>query len=101
MASQIRTPAKRGGDWAAPDPVGELRFRVKIPGVEIGRFTEVSGLQIEYEVVEYAEGGNSQFTYKLRGARKYPNLVLKRGVTNEDALMAWFLRYDHMDRGPI
>jgi phage tail-like protein len=108
MAIPLTSPATGNGNgngngargWGAPEPVGELRFQVHIPGVEIGRFTEVSGIQVEYEIVEYAEGGNDQFTYKLRGVRKYPNLVLKRGVTNEDALLKWFLRYEHVEARP-
>src|SRR4051794_14005311 len=100
MALPSTTRTNGGPAWAAPEPVGELRFLVHIPGVQIGRFTEVSGLQVEYEIFEYAEGGNNEFTYKLRGARKYPNLVLKRGVTDEKALLAWFLRYEHVDERP-
>jgi phage tail-like protein len=99
MAIDTATSAN-GGSATAHEPVGELRYRVEIPGVEIGRFTEVTGLQIEYEVMEYGEGGNNEFTYKIRGRRKYPNLVLKRGVTNEDALMRWFLRYQDVAKRP-
>jgi phage tail-like protein len=100
VANATGMPVNSAGGWAAPEPVGELRFLVHIQGVEIGRFTEVSGLQVEYEILEYAEGGNNQFTYKLRGGRKYPNLVLKRGVTQENALLAWFLRYEHVEQRP-
>jgi phage tail-like protein len=56
----------------------------------IGRFAECTGLAIEYDVMEYHEGGNNDFVHKFRGPAKYPNLVLKRGVTKEDALMKWF-----------
>jgi phage tail-like protein len=73
-----------------PDPVGELRFQVSIGGVTIGEFAECSGLTVEYDVFEYQEGGESRFVHKLRGGLKYPNLVLKRGVTYEDALLKWF-----------
>jgi phage tail-like protein len=74
-----------------PDPVGEMRFVVVIDGVEIGHFSECSGLQIEIDVEEYSEGGQNAFVHKLRGRLKYPNLVLKRGVTHEDALLKWLL----------
>jgi phage tail-like protein len=93
-------PATNGAGHApGPDPVGELRYKVKIEGLEIGRFTEVSGLQVEYEITEYGEGGNNDFTHKLRGRRKYPNLVLKRGVTNEEALLTWFMRCERASHG--
>jgi phage tail-like protein len=73
-----------------PDPTGERRFRVEIGGVTIGEFAECTGLSVEYEVFEYQEGGENRFVHKLRGRAKHPNLVLKRGVTHEDALLKWF-----------
>src|SRR4029079_1394021 len=79
-----------------PDPVGELRFQVTIDDAVIGAFAECSGLQVEYDVMEYQEGGEQRFVHKFRGGLKYPNLVLKRGVTYEDALLKWF--FDHSDR---
>jgi len=79
-----------------PDPVGELRFQVLIDKAVIGAFAECSGLSVEYDVLEYQEGGEQRFVHKLRGGLKYPNLVLKRGVTYEDALVKWF--FDRSDR---
>ncbi|MDX6555017.1 MAG: hypothetical protein QOD86_1212 [Miltoncostaeaceae bacterium] len=74
-----------------PDPVGEMRFVVVIEGVEIGHFAECNGLQITIDVQEYREGGQNGFVHKLRGRLEYPNLVLKRGITHEDALLKWLL----------
>lgn len=73
-----------------PDPVGELRFKIELEGITIGHFAECSGLTVEYELFPYQEGGENRFTHQLRGRMKYPNLVLKRGVTHEDALLKWF-----------
>lgn len=75
-----------------PEPYGALRFKVEIPGVEIGYFTECSGLTVEWEVTDYQEGGLNTHAHRLRGRAKYPNLVLKRGVTSEEGLMAWFFK---------
>jgi phage tail-like protein len=72
-----------------PDPVGELRFKVELPGVGIGRFRECTGLAAEIEVKDYNEGGVNDRVHKLPTRMKYPNLVLKRGVTYEDALLKW------------
>ena len=72
-----------------PDPVGELRFHVDLPGVNIGRFRGCTGLAAEIEVKEYNEGGVNDRVHKLPTRMKYPNLVLKRGVTYEDALLKW------------
>jgi phage tail-like protein len=76
---------------SVPDPIGELRFQVTIDGVVIGQFAECSGLSMEYDIMEYQEGGQLNFVHKFRGGVKYPNLVFKRGVTHEDAFLKWFL----------
>jgi phage tail-like protein len=73
----------------APDPVPELRFVVTLPGIEIGRFKEVGGLSVQFDVKEYAEGGVNHFMHKLPGRMKWGPITLKRGVTHEDALLAW------------
>jgi phage tail-like protein len=79
-----------------PDPVGELRFTVTLPGgVELGRFRECTGLAAEIEVKDYNEGGVNDFVHKLPTRMKYPNLVLKRGVTYEDALLKWLWSVRH------
>ncbi len=72
-----------------PDPVGELRFKVALPGVDLGRFRECTGLAAEIECKDYNEGGVNDRVHKLPTRIKYPNLVLKRGVTYEDALLKW------------
>ena len=86
-------PSKRGtSDGSEPDPVGELRFAVLLGDAtakKIGIFSECSGLQVEYEIMEYPEGGQNDFVHKLRGRKKYPNLVLKRGITHEPELLKW------------
>jgi phage tail-like protein len=86
-----------------PDPVGELRFRVTLDAhKEIGRFTECTGLSMEWDIQTYAEGGENRFEHKLRGRIKYPNVVLKRGITHEDALLKWFFQTkDPNDHGSI
>ena len=74
---------------ATSSVVGELRFQVLAPGLAIGRFSECSGLEMEYDVLEYAEGGGLA-PHKLRGSLRYPNLTLTRGITHEAALLEWF-----------
>lgn len=79
MASQARTP----------DPPFVGKFIFKVDGVEIGAFTEVSGLSVEIDVEELNEGGQNQFVHKLPGRIKWPNIVLKCGVTRTDSLLSW------------
>ena len=80
------------------DPVGSFRFMVEIGHLQVGGFTEVSGLTVETEVFEYAEGGLNQFTYKFPTRTKYVPLVLKRGVTISTMLWEWF---DECTQGKI
>jgi phage tail-like protein len=85
-----------------PDPVGELRFTVELPHTPLGRFRECTGLAAEIECKDYNEGGVNEFVHKLPTRMKYPNLVLKRGVTYEDALLNWLWSVQHeLVRGPI
>ena len=109
-ATPVKQPERnrgtsKDGKARLPDPVGELRFRVTlgdVAGKKIGWFTECSGLQVEWELYTYDEGGLNDYSHKFRGRAKHQNLVLKRGVTYEDALLAWFQQCrDHAERKDI
>jgi phage tail-like protein len=65
--------------------------RIKIDGLELGTgfFRSVGGLSAETEVVDYREGGVADFTRKLPGRTKWPNLVLKRGFSADRQLWDW------------
>ena len=41
----------------APDPMRNFQFRLEIPGVARGHFTEVSGLGVRVHPIRYREGG--------------------------------------------
>ena len=64
-------------------------FRVEVDGVEIGNFQEISGLEASIETEDITEGGVNGFTHKLPGRMTWPNITLKRGFTNNDALFEW------------
>lgn len=72
------------------DPVFTGQFVFLVTGVEIGSFAEVSGLSVEVEVEELSEGGQNHFVHRLPGRMRWPNIVLKRGVTDSDGLFEWF-----------
>ena len=75
----------------APFVLPTITFEVKLPdSVKVGYFTEVTGLSAEVEFQTYNEGGNNEFVHHLPTRVKYPNLVLKRGITDENALLEWF-----------
>jgi phage tail-like protein len=66
-------------------------FVVTVPDIDtIGMFTRCSGLELNIDVLQYAEGGNNEFVHQLPGQLRYPNLVLTRGLTKEDAVLKWF-----------
>lgn len=65
------------------------RFLFEVDGVEIGTFTEVTGLELDVGVEEVEEGGQNHFVHKLPGRMSWPHLVLKRGMTKGDQLFSW------------
>jgi phage tail-like protein len=64
-------------------------FLFEVDGVEIGRFMGISGLEVTVEVEEVQEGGENSYVHKLPGRMSWPNITLKRGITQSDALLAW------------
>jgi len=56
----------------------------------VGSFSEVSGLDFTTETEDFREGGVNDFTHKFLTVTKYPNLVLKRGMTYSSSLFDWY-----------
>jgi phage tail-like protein len=71
------------------DPYLSFRFLVEIKGLIVGGFSEVSGLQAGTETEDIREGGVNDYVHKLPKITKYPNITLKRGITDSDALWNW------------
>src|ERR671934_1030859 len=65
-------------------------FKITLPGIEVGMFQQCHGLSMEFEVFEWAEGGNNEFVHHLPGRVRYPYLTLTGGLTDQDALQQWF-----------
>ena len=62
----------------------KFRFEVDWGGTKIG-FSEVSGLNVETEVIEYRSGVTPGDTKtKQAGLKKYSNITLKRGMFEDD-----------------
>jgi phage tail-like protein len=70
-------------------PLG-FHFKVEFAN-QIGEyeFQSVSGLNVELETEQVAEGGENRFKHKLPVSTRYPNLVLKRGIRVDSALTKW------------
>lgn len=67
-------------------PLPKFYFDISVVDLDLndeltGGFTEVSGLDVETEPLEYRAGNMPQFSkLKKAGMQKYSNLTLKRGV---------------------
>ena len=72
-------------------PLPKFHFQVQWGGTKIG-FTEVTGLDVETEVIEYRDGANPQYTkLKMPGMQKYANITMKRGVfPNDNEFFEWW-----------
>ncbi|MDO8929790.1 MAG: phage tail protein [Bacteroidota bacterium] len=71
-------------------PLPKFHFLVEWGGTRIG-FTEVTGLTIENEVIEYREGSSPEYNKtKMPGLRKFGNITLKRGTfANDNEFFNW------------
>jgi phage tail-like protein len=79
-------------DARSMDPPFVGRFLFTVDGLTIGAFTEVSGLSVQIDTEDLIEGGQNHYVHKLPGRLKWPNLVLKRGITDSDNLFEWFAK---------
>jgi phage tail-like protein len=69
---------------AAKYPLPKFHFRVEWGGTKIG-FSEVTGLNIENELIEYRDGSSPEYhKIKMPGLQKYGNVTLKRGMFDGD-----------------
>ena len=74
---------------ARVDPYKNFRFVVEIDGIQQAGFSECSGFGSEVEIIEYREGGEPTAVRKLPGRAKFPNITLRRGVTDSHELYDW------------
>ena len=65
-------------------------FWIEVQGVIIAAFTDCSGLNIETEVFEYAEGGRNDLVYKFPVRTKFSNITLRRGWSTSHELWGWY-----------
>lgn len=65
-------------------PLPKFHFQVEWGGSSIG-FTEVSGLSVETEVIEYRHGASPEYhVTKMPGMQKNDNITMKRGTFASD-----------------
>jgi phage tail-like protein len=72
-------------------PVG---FHFKVEFIGLGndndtRFQSVAGLNMEYDVETFKEGGENRFEHKLPVRTKFADLSLKRGMLKDSSVIEW------------
>jgi phage tail-like protein len=72
-------------------PIPKFHFQVQWGGARIG-FTEVTGLDVSTDVIEYREGSSLEYhKIKMPGMQKFSNITLKRGTFKGDNdFYKWF-----------
>ena len=76
------------------DPYGDFNFMIEVEGISGGDevaagFSEVSGLGVTIEPIEYRNGNEDITVRKLPGLKKFTNLTFKRGVVGDLAFWEW------------
>ena len=66
-------------------PLPEFYFKVSITEVGEMSFKEVSGLDMEFDVIDYRAGDSKEFTkVRMPGLRKHGDVTLKKGIFISD-----------------
>ena len=85
-------------------PLPKFHFEVQWGGTRFG-FTEVSGLDVETEVIEYREGNMKEYqSLKMPGRQKFGNITMKRGTFKSDNEFYQFwneIKLNQIDRRDI
>jgi len=72
----------------AEEKVSAYLFAVEIDGIESARFQKCLGFEAETEIFEIEEGGFG--VHKFKGKTKWSNIVLERGVNENDSIYQWY-----------
>lgn len=87
------------------NPYAAFNFVVKVDGNDIAGFMEASGLDAENMVIEYREGNDQSgndgaFPRKQPGLERYPNVIMRRGITGSTALWDLRMKIRKAEEGP-
>lgn len=84
MADNGSTQSQSTQAW----PLASFYFKVSISNVGDISCSEVSGLESEFDVIEYRAGDSPIFTkLKMPGLRKTSDVTLKKGIFKSDTAM--------------
>ena len=71
------------------DPYAAFNFLVEIDNVTVAGFSECSGINTETDAIEYRTGDTDITVTKLPGLKKFGNITLKRGITQDKTIYLW------------
>jgi phage tail-like protein len=82
--------SKENNQWPTP----AFRFSVSINGDQCS-FQEVTGLEIDTQLIEYRQGNNKVFApIKMPGIQKAGNVTLKKGIFLKDTIFwQWYSKF--------
>ena len=72
-------------------------FSVEISGIEGARFQKCEGLEAMTDVFEVEEGGLNTTTHKFIDETRWPNVILEKGITNNNDLFNWVFKTTSAD----
>ncbi len=82
-------PAAQPGNWV--DPYRAYTFNLLIRNVDAGHFTEVSGLGVNVEWIQYHEAGLNSSVRAIPGRVSYSPVTLRYGLTSSLDLWNWLM----------
>ena len=71
------------------DPFIAFRFELRFNTESLGGFSECTGISLDFQTQDYAEGGRNGETLKFPTRGTQSNVVLKRGIVNR-RLWDWY-----------
>ncbi|MFW2543103.1 phage tail protein [Primorskyibacter sp. 2E107] len=79
---------EQGAAW----PLPKFSFQVSMPGVGNMPFQEVTGLEIDAEVLDYRSGNSAAFSaIKMPGVTRTGTVVMKNGIfASNNTFWSWF-----------
>jgi phage tail-like protein len=77
-------------------PYPAYNYKVSVTNVDTGdtvsgSFSEVSGLTVDVQPIEYRDGTDDTTVRKVRGLRKLTNITLRRGISGHIGFWRWVL----------
>ncbi len=67
-------------------------FKLDIKDTTAGHFSEISGLGVKIQAIDFREGAGAPAVRKIPGRVEYDDVTLRYGLTENKSLMDWVLK---------